>query len=82
MHFYDNVFVYTLNKKIVAYSPELPEASPGGYYSDIYQFRNDENAFYLAYQHRTLSNRDLQSGNFKFSILEKTSFNRESQKDL
>ncbi|MBK9481210.1 MAG: hypothetical protein IPO02_04325 [Bacteroidetes bacterium] len=81
MHFYDNVFVYAHNKKIVAYSPELPEGSPGGYYSDIYQFRNDENAFYLAYQHRTLSNRDLHQ-EFQIYSFEKDSLIENHKKIL
>ena len=58
MHFYDNVFAYQINKETFAYSPTLPEGNPGGYYSDIYQLKDEKETFYLGYQHRVLSNRD------------------------
>lgn len=81
MHFYDNVFVYQINKETFAYSPSLPEGDPGGYYSDIYQLKDEKESFYLGYQHRVFSNRDQYQGIQVFNI-EKGSLNEQYKKIL
>lgn len=56
MHFYENIAVYEQYGKRYTKIFEKEEGTPGGFYTDIYQLTDELNTFYIANEHRILSN--------------------------
>jgi hypothetical protein len=58
MHFFENIAVYEQYGKRYTKLFEKEEGTPGGFYTDIFQLTDELNTFYIAHEHRILSNSD------------------------
>jgi hypothetical protein len=68
MHFFDNIFQYSYNGKVITEFLELTEDDPSGFYSDIFTLRSGGKTYYLVINNGMHSTKDIVSSIQVFTI--------------
>jgi hypothetical protein len=68
MHFFDNIFQYSYNGKVITEFLDLTEDDPSGFYSDIFTLRPGDKTYYLVINNGMYSTKDVVSSIQVFAI--------------